>query len=271
MPGRRFAPLSSHPQAVGRVLRILLGGESMSRVPSSAARSVLTILAMLGVLCTGVAFAGKDVGSVNFTLGGKSLTSDWYVSAPTTLPPGRPRQPALGVEATWGRAGWPVMVALDVLHSYDDGVVHESGTLLLPPIDVRQRASTLEVGIGARRAVSVMGVTPYLGAGGAWVRANVIAEFSLPGFGQFGEPPGSVHTAGSALGFWVGGGIYRRLGPRFQLGLTGRYSQAKLKFHGQTVIYSDGGSIFVPGDSDELDAGGKHIGLVAGWSFPNRK
>jgi len=249
----------------------------MSRVPSSAARSILTILAMLGVFGAGVAFAGQNVGSINFTLGGKSMTSDWNVSQPETdasgvpLPLGRPREPALGVEATWGRAGWPVMVALDVLHSYDDGVVHEKATLVLPAIDLRQRASTLEIGLGVRRAVTIKGVTPYLGAGGAWVRANFIVEGSVPNQGFVSEPLGSLRAAGSAFGVWVGGGIYRRLGPRLQLGLTGRYSRAKLTFHGATAIDPDGATTFVPGDSPEFEAGGKHIGVIAGWSFPDRK
>lgn len=265
----------------------------MPRVPSSAARFVPIILAMLGVLAAGVAFAGTDVGSVNFTLGGKSMTSDWYLSAPktdatgATLPPGRPRQPALGVELTWGRQGWPVLVALDVLHTYDDGVqrypfiilIRQQDTLPIPipPADVRRRARTLEIGLGARRAWNVKGLSPYLGAGGSWVRANVSYEMSDPSQGQFGAPGPSIGGSDSAVGFWVGGGIYRRLGPRFQLGLSGRYTKARLSIPGRTVVGEvpvvgeTGHYRFVPGQDTEVEAGGKHIGLVVGWSFPNRK
>ncbi|MEK7824167.1 MAG: hypothetical protein AAB290_03905 [Candidatus Eisenbacteria bacterium] len=273
----------------------------MSRVPSSAARFVLTIPAMLGVLGAGAASAGKNVGSVNFTLGNKSMTSDslritvdgkrialrppWYLSAPQTgatgdtLPPARPKQPALGVELTWGRAGWPVLVALDVLHSYDDGVQHFPANPLfrIPPADVRRRARTIEIGLGARRAWNVKGLSPYLGAGGSWVRASVDYEMSDPSQGPYGAPGPSIGGHDSAVGFWVGGGIYRRLGPRFQLGLSGRYSKAKLSIPGSTVVGevvppdTVGHYRFVPGQGTKVEAGGKHIGLVVGWSFPNRK
>jgi opacity protein-like surface antigen len=268
----------------------------MSRVPSSAARFVLTSLAMLGVIGAGVVFAGTDVGSVNFTLGSKSMTSDWYLSAPKTdaggdtLAPGS-SQPALGVELTWGRQGWPMLVALDVLHSYDDGVQHYPANPLLdiPPANVRRRARTVEIGLGARRAWNVKGLSPYLGAGGSWVRANVIYEMSDPSQGQFGAPGPSIGGHDSAVGFWVGGGLYRRLGPRFQLGLSGRYSRlialwplpprkATLSIPGRTVVGEVGPSVgepghyrFVPGQGTEVEAGGNHIGLVVGWSFPNRK
>lgn len=267
----------------------------MSRVPSSAARFVPTILAVLGILGAGVALAGTDVGSINFTLGSKSIRvrvegeprwRDWYLGAPQTdatgdtLAPGS-SQPALGVELTWGREGWPALVALDVLHSYDDGVQRFPANPLLdiPPADVRRRARTIEIGLGARRAWNVKGLSPYLGAGRSWVRANVIYEMSDPSQGQYGAPGRSIGShAWAPPGFWVGGGLYRRLGPRFQLGLSGRYSKARLSIPGSTVVGEVGPYVgepgrysFVPGQGTEVKAGGKHIGLVVGWSFPNRK
>lgn len=257
----------------------------MSRGPSSAARFVPIMLAMLGVFGAGVALAGTDVGSVNFTLGGKRMTSDWYLSAPKTAVTGdtlasKGSQPALGVELTWGRQGWPVLVALDVIHTYDDGVQHYPANPLfdIPPANVRRRARTFEIGLGARRAWNVKGLSPYLGAGGSLVRANVIYQMSDPSQGQFGAPGAAVGGHDSAIGYWVGGGFYRRLGPRFQLGLSGRYSTARLSIPGRTVVGEDGPSVgeaghyrFVPGPGTEVEAGGKHIGVVVGWSFPNRK
>ena len=99
----------------------------MSRVPSCAARGALTSLVLAGVLMAGAASAATNVGSINFTLGGKRLSAPWFPSAPHTNAANetlatRGQQPALGVELAWGRSGWPVMVALDVLHCYDDGV-----------------------------------------------------------------------------------------------------------------------------------------------------
>ena len=252
----------------------------MSRVPTSAARALLTVLVMTGALAAGVAFAGASVGSVNFTLGDKRLTSDWYVGSPKTgapgdtLPTGRPGQYALGLELTGGRAGWPVLVALDVLHSYDDGLQRfpfiSLGPLVIPPANVRRRARTLEIGLGVRRSLLVLGLSPYLGAGASWVRGSVIYEMSNPSQGQFGAPGTVLGGHDSAIGFWVGGGIYRRLGSRLQMGVGGRYSKATLQLPESTVRGANGGYYFT-GKPTDRDAGGRHIGLLVGWSFPSRK
>ncbi len=274
----------------------------MSGVPSSTAGAALLLLVLLGDTGPGPAFAGTDVGSVNFTLGSKGLTRDWYLGAPIqgaagdTLSPGRSEQPALGVEMTWGRAGWPALVAFDVLHSYDDGLQRfpaiNLGTLVIPPADVRRRARTLEIALGARRSWLVRGFSPYLGVGGAWVWANVSYEMSDPSQAQFGAPGAVLGGHDSALGYWAGGGLYRRLGPRFQIGIGGRYSKATLKVDSlavanpgipeSTVLGRDGGYYFRASDTGfpfrgprgrypDVNAGGRHVWLVVGWSFPERK
>jgi len=253
----------------------------MSRVPSCAARGALTSLVLAGVLMAGAASAATNVGSINFTLGGKRLTSPWFQAAPytdafgDTLETPRGQQPALGVEVAWGRSNWPVMIALDVLHCYDDGVqrFHEIPIFSLPTTDVRRRVSTLEIGLGVRRSFTVKGWSPYLGGGGAWVRGNMIAEMSDPNAGQFGVPGPTVRGRHAAFGYWVGGGLYRRLGPRFQMGLTGRLSKARMEFPERGEVRARvGGYDFVPNTSGEkIDAGGRHIGLVLGWSFPSKK
>ena len=255
----------------------------MSRVRSSVARLVPIFLAVFAVLGAGPAAAGKSVGSVNFTLGDKSMTGDWVLdfrAAPRaeatgdTLNPGRPIQPALGFELTWGHQGWPAWVALDVLHSYDDGVQYfpaiHLGALVIPPAHVRRRARTIEVGLGVRRSWTVLGWTPYLGGGGSWVRGSVAYEMSDPSQGSYGAPGPRVSGRDAAFGYWAGGGVYRRIGPRFQLGLTARYSKAKIDLPSVRVVGESGHYRFVPIALRELDAGGKHLGVVVGWSFPSR-
>lgn len=247
----------------------------MSRVPSSIRRSWIAPLALAGILAAGAAIAGTDVGSINFTVGRKSFTSDWYLGpriadATGQAPdPGRAGQPALGIELTWGRQGWPASIALDVLHSYDDGITHVPGFFTAPAFDQRLRASTIEIGLGARRAWTIKGFSPYIGAGGSWVRSNVLVEISDPSESQFGAAIASARSRESAFGFWAGGGIYRRIGPRFQLGLAGRYSRAMLPEHD---LFLDGVSPpFAAASIAELDGGGQTIHLVVGWSFPSRK
>jgi hypothetical protein len=241
----------------------------MSRVRPSFVRAALTSLIMTGALGTGAAFAATDVGSVNFTLGRKSLSNDWNPGPPTADTTERVGQPALGLELTWGRQGWPAMVALDVFHSYDDGIIHVPAFFTEPAFDVRLRMRTLEIGLGVRRAWTVLGWSPYLGAGGSWVRGSVVYEVSDPLGDQFGAPLASARAHATAFGYWAGGGIYRRMGPRFQLGLAGRYSKATLPV--TDLILDDVTPTTVIDQISEIDAGGRHINLVVGWSFPSRK
>ena len=252
----------------------------MSRVPSRAARLILTITVMLCSLAVGTALAGNAVGSVNFTLGAKRLSSDWFPSTPRTTAFGetlvtKSLQPALGIEVAWGHTGWPVMLAVDVLHSYDDGVqrYRENPLINLPLTDVRRRVSTLEIGVGARRTWSVKGLSPCLGAGVSWMRANRVSQMIDPGQGAYGTPGPEVSGRHSAKGFWVSGALYRRLGPRFQMGLTGRYSKAKMSFPELGLVRgAQGGYYFVSAPAgNKIEAGGRHIGLLLGWSFPGRK
>ncbi len=241
----------------------------MSRVPSSVVRAVLISLVLAGALGAGAgaAFAGTDVGSINFIIGRKNITGDTlFVGPPSGVV--ADGQPALGVELTWGRQGWPALIALDVLHSYDDGVTRVPAFFTTPAYDQRLRASTFEIGLGVRRAWTVLGLSPYLGAGGSLVRGNAVVEISDPNAGQFGALTASARGRASAFGYWAGGGIYRRLGPRFQLGLAGRYSKATLP---ASRLIVESGSLPTSASIREIDAGGLHINLVVGWSFPSRK
>ena len=251
----------------------------MSRVPSSMAGAAMLLL-VLGGVAAGSALATPDVGSVTFTLGQKRMTADWYLSAPRTgaagdtLPPADPFQPALGIETTWGRESWPVWIALDLLHSYDDGLQRfpgiSLGSLVIPPADVRRRARTVEIGLGVRRSWQVKGLSPYLGAGGAWVWTTVDYQMSDPSQSQFGAPGGHVGGQDSAPGIWAGGGLVRPVGRRFQIGLSGRYSKAKVTIPRSTVAGQHGGYTFTPGTT-EVEAGGTHVGLAVGWAYPGRK
>lgn len=241
----------------------------MSRVASSVTRTVLASLLVSGVLTVGTAFAGDDVGSVNFVLGYKSLTRDWTLGPSGAQPPGRASQPGLGVEFTWGRSDWPVRIAFDVLHSYDDGITHVPRFFTVPAYDVRLRASTLELALGLRRGWTLRSFTPYLGAGGEWARGNAAVEVSDPRAGQFGAPTSSARARSSAFGSWVGGGLACRLGPRFQIGVAGRFSKATLP---SEPFVDDQGTVLPGGASfPRIDGGGRHINLVVGWSFPNRQ
>jgi hypothetical protein len=244
----------------------------MSRVRSSVVNAVLASL-LTSALLVGAALAA-DVGSFHFTVGRKSLTKDWYLGPPNFdatgqfHEPGRAGQYSLGLETTWGRDSWPVQIAFDVFHSYDDGIIHVPAFFTTPAFDERLRASTFEAALGLRRSWDVLGLTPYLGAGGSWIRPNYVIEISNPNAGAFGTLLGSARMAEPAFGFWAGGGFYRKIGPRLQLGLEGRYSKATIP---AAPLFVDGTNGQVVSHLPELDAGGRAINLVAGWSFPARK
>lgn len=240
----------------------------MSRVPSSVVRAILMSLVLTGALGAGVAFAGTDVGSINFILGRKSLTHEWTVGPSSADSTARVGQPAMGLELTWGRQGWPAMVALDVFHSYDDGITRVPQFFTIPAFNVRVRARTLEIGLGVRRTWNVIGLSPYLGAGGSWGRGEFAVEIIDPDSGQFGVLTGSAQGRESAFGVWAGAGIVRRIGPRFQIGLAGRFSKVTLP---ASVLNVESGTLPFGLTTPEIDAGGRHVNLVVGWSFPSRK
>lgn len=252
----------------------------MARVRPSAARPFLTFAMTLGLLAAAVASSAQEVGSIHFTAGFKNLTSAWALGAPEinavgdTLVSGRQNQPALGVDLTWGRPTWPVLLAMDVIHSYDDGLQRfpeiDLGPLQIPAADARRQARTIELGVGARRAWNVSGWAPSVGAGLAWVRGSVHYSFSDPHGSQFGSPTGvPVGGSDSGFGFWVDGGVYRHLGPRFELGIRGRFSKATLVLPEPTVVGVNGGYQF-RGNPVEVEGGGRHLAFVMGWSFPTR-
>lgn len=240
---------------------------------SSVVRS--TFLALALTLGVGVAssFAGTDVGSVHFTLGYKNLSGDWNLepreldSSGQPLPGERTYYPSLGIEGTWGHKDWPVQIAFDVLNSADDGITHVPQFFTTPAYDIRLRAHTMEVGFGARRAFDVLGLSPYAGAGFLWARGELEIEVNDPNTGQFGTRTGHAHTHSDGFGYWLGGGLTRRLGPRFELGLGFRFSKADLPAEPFTV---DQGTLpFNITSFPKADAGGRTINLVVGWSFPS--
>ncbi|HKQ57992.1 MAG TPA: hypothetical protein VJY35_08995 [Candidatus Eisenbacteria bacterium] len=250
----------------------------MSRVSPSVARAVLLVLIVAGALAARSATA--DTGSIHFIAGAKNLAPEWFVSSPRTsaggdtLLAGRVTQPSLGVEITWGRNEWPAMIALDVLHSYDDGLQHfpaiNLGPLQIPEANVQRRARTIEIGLGARRGFSFAGLTPELGAGAVWVRGSVNYRMSDPSQGTYGALVSSLGAHETAIGFWASAGVTRRIGSRLEMGLRGRFSSAKLTLPEGTVLGRQGGYYF-RGDPVEVEAGGRHLGLVVGWAFPTRK
>ncbi len=169
-------------------------------------------------------------GDVNFFLGQKFLDKgDWDPVY---------NQPELGAEITFGKKGWPVQIAIDVLASADE---QEEQTFFG---GITFKGSTSELGVGVRKVWEPGKSRPYIGGGIALVYGKFEGE-------QFGV---TISDTDSVAGAWVGGGIFWRLGPAFNLGLSARYSKATVTFFG-----IDG------------EGGGAHLGLLLGWGWPAGK
>ncbi len=140
------------------------------------------------------------------------------------------QQQSIVLETAWGRADWPVLVALDAGLSKDRSTVDT----------IEFEGRTLELSLGVRRWFRDGRFRPYVGAGGSFVQAEIEAN----GFGEVPEDDDS------ATGFWLGAGLTWRVVSRLDIGLTARYSSAEV-----TLAGVDG------------DAGGTTVGVSVGWSW----
>jgi hypothetical protein len=159
---------------------------------------------------------------VNFVLGQKMLDEDDWKDPGTGAD--LSDQPEFGVCSTFGKEGWPVQIALDLTASVDD--------VTLGGIEVE--GSTSELAAGIRKIWKKNKARPFFGGGLAMVNG----EFDIGGF-SFDD---------DAVGYWIDGGVFWRLGRRFNLGIEARFSRAEI-----TLFGVDG------------EAGGEHIGLILGF------
>ncbi len=139
-----------------------------------------------------------------------------------------------GAEVSWGPKSWPVLIATDILISGDSDDI--SG------VDVD--AATSEFDFGVRKIWAVESFHPYVGGGLAIVGAAI--EASSGG--------NSIDESDNGVGVWVGGGAFWRLGSHFNIGGSVRFSTADVEF-----------------GSEDVDAGGFHVGLLLGWGWPAEK
>lgn len=188
------------------------------------------ILAMAAVvlLAPSVASAGDGAGNVKFFLGAKSLNSDDWENLDN--------QSQFGAEMSWGNTDWPVWIATDVMMSakVDDR-----------PTDFDLIGATFELDIGVRKFFELGRTRPYVGGGIAFGGGAVLFDCLSSG-DCFEEDDG-----GSGVGAWLNAGVGWRLGKRFELGFSTRWS---------TV---EAGIL-----SRDRDAGGFQYGLVIGWGWP---
>ncbi len=188
----------------------------------------------------GAIFAGSTTGNVSFRPGLKALDEeDWSPIED---------QPALGVNVSWGKKTWPIQLAVDYLVSRAEEDDEQFGS------DVTLEGVTAELGFGVQKTWEVGRFHPYVGGGAAAVFAQI--KIDGPGI--------SLTENDAAPGAWAGAGFFFRMGSRFNLGLSARYSKAEVTFADLSVFG-------VPVRDLDLEAGGLHTAVVLGWGWPATK
>ena len=164
----------------------------------------------------------ESKGNVNFVIGAKGLDEDdWKPNE---------GQPEFGAEVTWGGKTWPIAIATDLVASSHGGDV----------LGVEINARTAEWAFGVRKIWEAGAARPYIGGGIARMEAEKEINHNT--------------EQGSGLGTWIGGGIFWRLGSRFNIGLAARLSRGQVTLSG-----------------GDIEAGGVHAGLLLGWGWPAGK
>ncbi len=182
------------------------------------------VLLLLPIVGLAVPRAARADGDVNFFLGQKSLDhGDW---GPLD------GQSEFGAEMSFGKKDWPIAIAVDLFSSADD----------YSSLGAKVEGSTWELGVGVRKIWKSGNTMPYIGGG--------LASIS----GAFKVDSAGVDESDSSLGVWFGGGVFWRLGSRFNIGLAARYSKATI-----TLFDVDG------------EGGGLHYGMLLGWGWPATK
>jgi hypothetical protein len=179
---------------------------------------VITALLVLALGSTAPALAG---GHVNFILGQKMLDDENVESVELE------DQPELAVSASVAGTDWPVHIAADLVMSREEATV----------LGIDVEGATTELDLGVRKIWERKRLRPFVGGGVGFMSAEV----DLAGFD---DDDGTT-------GFWIDGGLFWRLGRRFNIGFEARVSQAEVSLFGT-----------------DTDIGGNHAGLLLGFGWP---
>lgn len=145
------------------------------------------------------AAAGDSLGNINFLVGRRQTDSNkWRPVDQTTV---------LGVEGSWGNADWPLHFATDIYYSGASDSHNGEKT----------ETRRLEAAIGLRKIWKSRFLRPYMGVG------VTVLEDRLTRSGA--SPHASARD--KAAGAWLGGGLFFRIGPKFDVGVAVRYVAAK--------------------------------------------
>jgi opacity protein-like surface antigen len=205
-------------------------------------RKHLVLLGVIGVILATLAVPpAMASGSANFTVGKTKLDQDVEPADD---------QDGYGLQLSFGKEGWPVMLAVDLILSSGDGSESYSyygyaGTL---DADVK----TTELAVGVRKEWGKKSMHPFLGGGLQWTNTDAKVDISITGLGS----ANFIDDSDSSVSFWANAGIYWRLGKSFNLGVNVRYRDAEATFREEFT-----------GSEVEVDTSGVHYGVLLGWGW----
>jgi len=191
----------------------------------------LRSLAVLVVIAT-VAGPVLAAGNANFLIGGRALDEDQWEPVD--------QHGVFGVTVDFGGADWPVHIEAGFYASADEETVFDD-TLLL---EADLTAAVAEFCFGVNKTFEPgEKIRPFIGGG----LASVAADAELDS-----EILGSVDDDDSSLAAYVHGGVFWRLGKRFNIGLDGR------------IVTGTDLTLF----EEDIDADYVQLGLVLGFGWP---
>ncbi len=172
-------------------------------------------------------FAQDWTGNLNAFFGMKYLDEDDWEPVDD--------QGEMGAMFDFQKTDWPVAIAFDILASANDDDFWYDG------LNIKMESATAEICTGVRKIWETSyAMKPFIGGGVAVIFADVEAY----GYGT------KIDDDDSAFGLWIDGGVYWTVSEHFNIGADIRFSNAEVTLFGA-----------------DLEAGGSHFGLLAGYHW----
>ncbi len=202
-------------------------------------RFLVVPVAAGAMLCLPAAAATK--GHVHF-LGGNYMLNDEDDTEPLE------DLTQIGVELSIAPEKSPVMVAVDLLFATGDESQFQGGAGFSADFDIE--LDVVELAVGVRKIWGEKATRPFIGGGLGFVKADATFDVTIQGL-PGGDLSFDENEEDDELGLWAQGGVFWRIGSRFELGGQIRYNTAEVEVA-----------------DEEIDIGGLEYGIILGWGWP---
>jgi hypothetical protein len=190
------------------------------------------------ILCLAVSPAIFGSGDVKFVIGQRFLDDDWEPAED---------QVVVGVDLNLGCEDCDLDFVVGVSLSNGDGSGFDPGTGSFD-----QEGTIREFSFGVMKVWDRFSqARPFISGGASYIYGK--SKLSIPGSGSI-----SLHD--TTVGIFVDGGVFWRVGERFNIGFDVRIVRAReLEIHLS--------SIGLPGETLEVNTDYEQLGLILGWGW----